>query len=830
MKRLINTLAFSLLACLAISQVAAQQLEEIVVTATRRVESLQDVPISVTAVTGEAIQSGGFSDIEDLSIFIPNLYMRDAFSGQQLYIRGIGTSEGNEAYEQAVAQFVDGVYYGRDDLGQNSVFDVQRLEVVRGPQPTFAGQSATAGAMNVISRRPGDEFEGNILVGYGSTDKEQTVEFGFGGPVTDNFGLRFSGRDYELKEPGWTNHATGEPLGNLDNASYRLLGVWTPSERVSVEFKYEYQDILQNGTPLTFSRCDLDPRTSSANQGLTRGFAALCAYEHLLDSIALPLRLEVGRVGESGLLDIWEVAEQLDAQLGLTPGARTTEARFVSPTSPFYAEFGPSFTPVECAVSPIQGCSPVRRGLNNVDQFNQPTHRTHQADIFMFSVDWDIGDLTLSSITSNLTYDKFHALDPDSSSLAVFHAERVEFFDQIAQEFRLTSPADRTFSWMVGAYYQQHDLDSSIPIYIAAGVGFQGTVIEESTWESVFFSGTYNISDEFRLNIGGRYQDVEKDGDFLTWSSFLPPGGTSFPEFRHTGTTPLREDSDDTLPEVGIEWDATDNVMLYAKYVEAFKAGGFVMSPAPGGNLPPSLQFKPERADGIELGYKSLLADGRLEINFAIYDTDYQDLQVTVFDSVTSVFITTNAAEANTQGVEWDGRWAVSDNFTLGFNGMFGEAKYTDYPGADQCNSLYAKQYTRETGMACTIDLSGSELPHTPEWTVALTPQWTFNLGSNLTGFLSSSVLFTDGYYITGELDPLSEVEDFHRVDVRFGIQPSDGDWEVAVYGRDITDEAPLLGGGGADFQSRTLLLAFDAGGGRPSRGARYGVQFRYFF
>ena len=150
-----TTLAGALASMLAVP-VAAQQLEEIVVTATRRAESLQDIPISVATITGEAILEGGFSDMEDLSAFVPNLYMRDGFTGQRIQIRGIGTSTGNEAFEQAVAQFHDGVYYARDNLGQNSFFDLERVEVVRGPQPTFAGQSATAGALNYISRRPGD--------------------------------------------------------------------------------------------------------------------------------------------------------------------------------------------------------------------------------------------------------------------------------------------------------------------------------------------------------------------------------------------------------------------------------------------------------------------------------------------------------------------------------------------------------------------------------------------------------------------------------------------------------------------------------------------------
>ncbi|HZL96744.1 MAG TPA: TonB-dependent receptor plug domain-containing protein, partial [Vicinamibacterales bacterium] len=148
-----------------------QGLEEILVTAQRREQSLQDVPISVTAVTGEAILEGGFSDMEDLSVFVPNLFMQDTFTGQVLAIRGIGTTAGNEAFESAVAIFHDDVYYGRDHLGQSAFFDLERVEILRGPQPIFFGQSATAGALNVTSRTPGDAWQGDVQVAYGDDEE-----------------------------------------------------------------------------------------------------------------------------------------------------------------------------------------------------------------------------------------------------------------------------------------------------------------------------------------------------------------------------------------------------------------------------------------------------------------------------------------------------------------------------------------------------------------------------------------------------------------------------------------------------------------------------------
>jgi outer membrane receptor protein involved in Fe transport len=260
-KRICVSSVSGLLAGLAAAPAIAQ-LEEIVVTAQRREQSLQDVPISVTAVTGDAILRGGFSDMEDLSTFIPNLHMQDTFTGQVLAIRGIGTTAGNEAFESAVAIFHDDIYYGRDNLGQNSFFDLERVEVLRGPQPLFFGQSATAGALNVTSRAPGDSLEGNAQIAYGD-DEELNFEFGIGGPITDNFGLRFATRYYELGDSGYFNPLTGREQAVKETKSARLVGIWDPADSVRVRHTYEYQDVWQEGVGGEFARCDLAPQTST---------------------------------------------------------------------------------------------------------------------------------------------------------------------------------------------------------------------------------------------------------------------------------------------------------------------------------------------------------------------------------------------------------------------------------------------------------------------------------------------------------------------------------------------------------------------------------------
>jgi outer membrane receptor protein involved in Fe transport len=830
MKKIVSILVPAV--CVAAASTPAfGQLDEILVTAQRREQSLQDVPISVTAVTGDTILQSGFSDMEDLSSFVPNLFLQDTFTGQVLAIRGIGTTAGNEAFESAVAIFHDDVYYGRDNLGQNSFFDLERVEVLRGPQPIFFGQSATAGALNVTSRTPGDAWEGNAQVAYGD-DEELNFEAGFGGPISDTFGLRVSGRYYDLGTNHYFNPLSGEDAVAKENKAFRVLGLWEPSDTVSARFKYEYQDVWQLGTGGEWIRCDLDPATSVANPGISPGFNALCALD-IAAGVSDITRLD-GADGNQGHVDIYDRVAQLNA--GLSPGDPgywgdgTVNLRSGAPLGPGSAGY-------------------IRPNLNEVYEFTQDEEREFDSNVFSGRVDWDIGEsLTLTSTTSYVDYDKKDWLDPDASSVAVFTDLRLETFEQTSQEFRLQSDPDQFFAWMAGLYWQEHDLDSTLNIYAGSLLGARPNVqpdsasasygvqlLENSEWQAFFFAGTFNVSDSLRINLGGRHQDVAKSATQIGTDAYLSTTGTAYgPRTEFARSTPSL-DFDDFLPEVGFQWDANDNFMVYAKYSEAFKMGGFVVAPPIGGSIDDSV-YLPEEAEGAEVGFKATLLDGNLQFNMAYYDTDYTNLQVSVFIAEgAGFFLTTNAAAAETTGFEWDGRWAVSDNFLLGFNGSLAEATYTDYAGAE-CNSLQDKLWQVDTTPAtlglCRQDLSGVRISNHPEWTLGLQPEYTFDMGETFVGTFSANLVFSDGYELaaTSQQDPIGFIDSWHRLDARFAVAPRDGDWQIALYARDLTDERIAYGAGVNNFQSRSLLIAHDAGSYTADRGRRVGVQFNYFF
>jgi iron complex outermembrane receptor protein len=367
----------------------------------------------------------------------------------------------------------------------------------------------------------------------------------------------------------------------------------------------------------------------------------------------------------------------------------------------------------------------------------------------------------------------------------------------------------------------------------ARAVGFGGLLTEDSDWKSAFFAATYNATDAFRVNFGGRYQDATKHGRLPAEVAFLVgPTATRFNAFQpipagNAGSVPAAGtvEASEFLPELGVEWDMASNVMGYVKYSEAFKNGGFVMSPPVGGGLPNPFSFAPEFAEGYEIGFKSRLADNRLELNAAAYRTDYTNLQVTVFISAIGRFITTNAAEAHTQGIEFDGRWLAGESFQLGFSGAFGsEAVYDAYDGAS-CNSLEAKSVPPP----CRADRSGVALPYAPEWTVSFNPDYRVQVGQYELS-VGANIRFSDGFWLTDNEDPRNEVGAFNRVDFRVGMSPMGGNWEAALYVRDLMDER-LRTGAQPDFQHKTSdPTLYDAFGVTRERGRRYGIQFRYDF
>jgi iron complex outermembrane receptor protein len=215
----------------------AQQLEEIIVTAQKRAESLQDVPISVSAIQGEKIQDAGIPNMAALADYVPNLHIADAPVNTNIYMRGVGSGN-NQGFEQSVGMYIDGVYMGRGRQYRAGFLDVERVEVLRGPQGTLFGRNTVAGAVNITSAsaRAGDELTGQVMASAESFDG-RVLEGFVGGGVTDTLGVRLAMK-YRETDGFADNTFLGRPEGSIEELSWRLSLNWQPTDDLNVNFKY----------------------------------------------------------------------------------------------------------------------------------------------------------------------------------------------------------------------------------------------------------------------------------------------------------------------------------------------------------------------------------------------------------------------------------------------------------------------------------------------------------------------------------------------------------------------------------------------------------------
>jgi iron complex outermembrane receptor protein len=745
----------------------AAQLEEVMVTAQKRVESLQDVPISVAAVSGEQIEDQGLVSLEAISASIPTLHIGEAQIGEQLFIRGIGSGV-NAGFEQSVGTFVDGIYYGRGRSSRNALFDVERVEVLKGPQGTLFGKNTIAGALNITTAKPTDDFEGSIT-GLYEFEQEETILSGVvSGPLTDSVSGRIAAQ-WSSMDAGWIdNELRNEDEPTPENIVVRSSLSWDASDRLTVDANYTYSDFSQDGR---------NSELSDAN-GRYPGAPFLPGMAEL-----------VAPFGEFGKLDE-------KRNVGGTPGS-----------------------------------------LFDRDKME------NDANAFVLTLNYDWGDYVLTSISGYTDYDLTDETDNDVTPLDILAMETEENYEQYSQEFRLTSPGGETIDYIVGAYYQYDELDTEQFINVnlletsfgspAPGVvppGFFGPPLfsaryahmeQDTTSWSVFSQITWNITDTVRTTLGLRYADDEKDvkqelrlTEFNDKNSPLatlfPPasgavpgsvqvdiwGGPPLLTSEHVIDTDLQKDN--FTGSLNVQWDVGDDAMVYASVSTGYKGGGFdaYFGGAAGdwNSSPEDFEFDQEEVTAFEVGAKMSLLDGAAELNMAAFYNEFDDVQVSTFNGGLSLKVG-NAAETTVQGFEMDGRWALTDNLTLSGAMAYVDASYDDFPNA-QC--YFGQDAVNPdcvhpdgpTGPLVPVgqDMSGKDLQFSPDWSGHLALEHFMPLGSlELRTLLSAD--YSDDYFIAADLDPRSQQDSFTKVDLRVGLGDSDGTWEVAFIGRNLTDE-----------------------------------------
>ena len=773
LKVALTAIGLSVIAAPASAQSA---LEEIIVTAQKRSQSVQDVPISIQVVSGADIQKAGAVDFETLSDSLPNVDISTVPGIKKITVRGLGSGAGSPSFEQSVGLYLDGIYASRVDLFQDPFLDIERIEVLKGPQGVLLGKNSIAGALAIHSAKPTDTFEGYVTGGYEFEHESYQGTAVISGPLSDTVSGRLAIKQSSIGAY-LDNGSTGPDAGETESTNVRASLTWNVSDTTEIYLKAESSDFEDIGSPYQIE-ADFSAGTVPS----------------------------LYRAGGPGAV--------LPANSGANPL-----------TVPIF--FG-SLAGGEDFV------------LDNTTYTNDFTGVDQESENFTFQVSHDIGEHELVYLFGYAGFDRLSINDNDFSASSTLSIEDGREFSQTSHELRIVSPKGNAIEYIAGLYYLDRDFDRAnsthafgnfippaFPVDISATS--LGNYSEESTSLAAFGQLTWNISDSVRASVGGRYSEEDKTAsngetrfDYRTTTELAT--GTPAQQFKDFLLTnvfrfgpgtwsyqrSIKEDSFD--PSVNVQWDVNDDTMAYASWTKATKAGGFDASE--GVNNPDAFIYDPEEATGIELGVKMELLDGRARLNAAIFHTEFEDLQVSSFDPTANggngAFVTSNAGKATSQGIEIDGLFAVSDKLTVGGSVAFLKAEYDEFFTGCAINHVEAaKLNCVQIGTAVVQDLAGFQLENAPEFTGTLFAEYMTNIGSMYAGARLAA-----NHKSETTLDPSQDsnlIEDaYTKVNLNFTLAEADDRWSVSLGVFNLTDEQPTTFGGqafllpGAYFKNRS--------------------------
>jgi outer membrane receptor protein involved in Fe transport len=826
MKRSPNKLyQFVAAACLPITLTAQAQLEEVIVTAQKRAESLQDVPISISTVSGEKIQDNTILNFAALADFVPSLHIADASVNTNIYMRGIGSGN-NRGFEQSVGMYVDGVYLGRGRQYRSGLMDIERIEVLRGPQGTLFGKNTVAGAINITSASPvvGDDTSGEINVSIEENGGSIAEGFLQGGSETFAARIALRGRETD----GYVYNAFLEQdEGGIDEFGGRITLVWEPSDVFSANFKYSYMERERDGSNSATWRF-LSPAERDVQVPKRSAFAST-AYT-MMDVFFPDFSTIAGKDFTTYKDNNYGQSKDDGIGIGLRPDSSEDEIENMS-----------------------------------------------------LSLTWELGGGTLTSVTGFAGYEYFDDVDVDWLPLQFIDRSDQHDFEQYSQELRWASDIGDRFSYTVGGYVDKNELDARgqvvidtnfdglFPLFAALGAGLPAEAVplmpqsllgpltadsplngipgygvyaaeqvsrnhnftqDTESW-AVFAQGTYDLTDALRVTVGVRYTEEEKDavsdqklGDSFCGITGNLEGGSqgqcaaynnwlavvqaaNFNSYNKYWTGSRK--TDDLSPSVNLQWDMSDSSMLYVNWSEGFKSGGF--SAADDGNpgdlpvgvppIPPAVdngfqangyvsavpnedfEFEDESVDSIEIGGKHEFMDGRMRLNWAAFYSEYDNLQTTIFKGVG--FSVKNAASSEVEGLEVDWLFQMTDAIRVGINAAYLDASYGDFKdGPCDAIQLDADRACGTPAGTTSNDLTGYRTLYASEWSGNAFIDVRFPMG-NMEWFGGVDVNYRDEFDSAGDADPYDVIDAYTKVNARIGLSAER--WEIMAYGRNIFDE-----------------------------------------
>ena len=730
---------FTLISTLAVAQAV---LEEVVVTAQKREQSIQDVPISITAISGESLQANIVQDVYDLRATVPALEVRGVdppSQGAAFAIRGLGSSVFNMGFEPTVGTFIDGVYVSRSGLVASSdLLDLDRVEVLKGPQGTLFGKNTTGGVIHFITNKPSfDEVEGFAEVTYQEYDQVR-VRGVVNVPVQDNFAARIAASWHN--GDGYLDNANGEDLNDRDRFTIRGQLLFEPDDDLSIRVIADYSEVDEN--------CCWPVRNTNN---------PLNAF------VNVPLAATIG----SNVIDPPDV----DGLRVAANGDLVFDAE----------DFG------------ISG--EINWKLGDITLTSITAYRDYQdlntKDNDFTGVDMLINTDTLPEVSIVSEEFRIAGVNEDLGF--------ARSIDWVVGFYYANEKVQRTREFIWGSQI------TSFPFFFPGlfgnvpGRAFYDEFSHDVDTLAGFGHITIDINDRLSLTGGVRYTNDDKSASHRGQTGIPTAPFNNLPLPLVHDFDVEREDSEAT-GTASIQYRVTDNVMGFFTYSRGYKSGGISLNRDAAGNAlglgdpvlgcppggfpvpaspfcafaPADPTFEPEFADHYEIGFKSTLLDGRMRLNASLWKTDFEGLQLQTLRPDGS-FQVVNVAGATSQGVELDVNLAATRYLDVFFAVQFLDADFDDGVPA------------LSPGLPA---MGGQDIPYASDITGNVGANLDLPLGdTGMNFFLNGNLFFRTEYFSFTEPDPARTQEAYELLSLRGGVSSSDGKWEVAVWCRNCTDE-----------------------------------------
>lgn len=733
-------------------------LGEIIVTARRRQESMQSVPVSVTAISAEMLQRYDMTSLEKISTQTPQFTIGRSSngSGAQLTLRGVGSSSTSIGIEQSVAVVLDGVYYGQGRVINEGFLDLDGVEMLKGPQSLFFGKNATAGVISLRSANPTSTPEFKARIGYEFAGKELVGEFVGSGPLTDSLGLRVAVRGSNMFGGYFKNRGIDKVYPTFDIATGVTTNHFAPASQRdnpgSKEFLGRVTLAWDNGGPLKLTvKANGSMSDADNNSWNYVPFGCATGVYSLNPSIRCDRKFQIYQ-------------NQFPEDLaGTNPYSRADGQLYNR-----YRSWGVTGT-AEYALDGLD--------LTWVNNYNRNVNQ------------WAC-DCTF--VSSDL------AAAP-SSERSIYHA----FSSELRGQTRFDGPVNV----LVGAYYQKTHRnhrqsgsfgnieDSTAPAQYRYLGYFKHSETHGETL-SAYGQATWKILPTLEAAAGVRYIHETKN------SYLVQPyvNGALHGLFLQNTTIAADQTFNNWSPEATLTWTPSQTLTIYGAYKTAYKSGGFSNSGfVSASTIPGDVAFRPEKARGFEAGIKSTLADNQLRLNLAVFSYKYVDLQVDFFNSETFAFITTNAGSARTRGVELEFEFAPRSAAGLNIHGSlnYNRARYRDYVAPCYGGQSIAAGCNTTFQGAPGQDLSGAPTAVAPKWTGSLGVSYERKIGSGAAIAASLDSRYSGAYLASSFAHPLSRQPKYLTLDGTLRYKFNDEQFELALIGKNLTNR--FIVGGAVD-------------------------------